>query len=285
MNKKTSIKSKILLLIFIYFSSLLQAADTLVAHYQFENSINDSSGNNLHLTPPAGVAVYSADSIRGTQSYNFNGIDNYLELAIADSFPSSDNGTISFWIKSTTGADRSFVSSTGGSSGSTQIISNSNNLEIYNKEYGFPFATNEDEIDTPNIYDISWHFIAITFSSTANSEKIYIDGNLVAVDTDDTGELAIGDNLQVGGEPFVAPAPFPMHILFPGTAESRYTGLMDDLRIYSNELNASAIMLLYTGPVVAAPLVVSVPISYKTYIFFLIAILFIGLRQSKINSK
>jgi len=246
-------------LIFILHNPLYAV---LVAQYEFEDILNDSI-NTYHLeVVGSGAATYSTEAKRGSRSYNFNGVDNYLENA-SNLHINRSTGTISFWIKAIeTNTQRTFIKMS--TSEKVEILSKNGTLEAFYDGPG-PFDE-EDIITTPNIYDNTWHLVTLTFSSSTDSEIFYIDGVATAVDTDEAAKFGIGKRLYVGGE--------------PGTL---YTGLMDDLRIYDHELTAAEVLELFTDPVVPVP-AVAVPVSPFTYLFFALTIFFIGLKQIK-NQK
>jgi len=246
----------------------------LVAHYEFEDTTNDSTANNYHLTnPDGGAKAYSNTAIRGTRSYDFDNTDNYLELDNQGTFQNDTSGTISFWIKTSTNNDRSFFSMNNAEN--IEILSDNNTLTSF-YDAGMMGADTKDEINADaGIYDDKWHMITVTFNNVDGSEKIYKDGLLVALDTDQNNKFGLGKELYIGGSNgggggFLGG-------MFGGGADTQYTGLMDDLRIYNNELSADEVWNLFNSQISTA----TVPISPKLYILLTIALLFIGIKQTK----
>ncbi|MEA2099880.1 MAG: LamG domain-containing protein [Campylobacterota bacterium] len=269
-------KKIVLFLLLISLGGSLNAA--LVAHYEFEDTTDDSTGNGHHLnTYDGGAKAYSATAIRGAKSYDFDASDNYLK--VENSFTNSDNGTISFWIKTPNNNDTSFFSMSDGEN--IEILSDTDSLTAF-YDNGL-FGDQKDEKDNPGIYNNNWYMITITFNNNTNSEKMYIDGIIVALDTDGTNQFGLGKDLFVGGSNGGGGGGF-MGGIFGGGTDTQYTGLMDDLRIYDHELTAGDVWNLFSppvAPVVTPPVVVSVPISPKAYLFLALALLFIGIKQTK----
>ena len=245
----------------------------LVAHYEFENDIDDSTSNSYDLNVSGGGAEsYSSTSKRGSSSYNFNGNDNYLELKNQGSFVNSESGSISFWIKTSSNNDTSFFR-----------MDDAENIELLSKNDSLTafydngaFGDTKDEKDNPGIYDNNWHMITETFSTTNGSEKMYIDGSLVSLDTNQNNKFGLGKKLYLGGKAGSSGS----WGFFSGSG-SQYNGLMDDLRIYDNELTATEVYELYNPTIINNPNVISVPISPKLYILLTISLLFIGIKQTK----
>ena len=98
-------------------------------------------------------------------------------------------------------------------------------------------------VDDPNNYlDGNWHHYAVTVSS-ANGSKVYVDGTLAAAAATRGGEAINPDtNIYLGARPTL-------------DAIYRYDGALDDVRIYSKELDANEVAELAGGSANAAPTV------------------------------
>jgi len=215
-------KSRLLLLFFvqILFLTTLYADITtgLVAHYEFENSTADSSGNGYNLTT-GGTAGYETGAIG--QAYNFNGVDNNLTFI---GLPTSVDGTISFWIKSNNISTTEMYVSTGDGAveGTARVFTFGTDIHLDAS------GGNGNVINSPATVDGTWHHVVMTFTGTTTTS--YVDGVALVWDTDVAEDLNITQNLYIGHE-----TPF-------GTL---YSGSMDDARIYNRELNSSDVTELY----------------------------------------
>jgi len=223
----------------------------LRAHYTFDNVITDSSGNGYNLNVAGGgVAAYEI-GYDGTANgaYTFNGVDNDL-LYIG--LPSSPSGTIAFWMKDdATAGFQNFVNVQGG--GETTLVYTS-----VAPEFSFSDALTVNTVNNSGVYDNTWHHIAVAFSGP-NTGILYIDGVATALDIDLGENMGIGTTLQIGTN-----------------GGSRYTGAIDDLRIYNTPLSAPLVAALAVTPVV-----VPVPVSPKAYLVLALVLFFIGLKQTK----
>ncbi len=264
-------KKYTLFFILLFFSSTLNA--TLVAYYDFENNIDDSVNSYDLDVSGGGSEAYSSTAIRGSSSYSFNGNDNYLELANQGSFTNSDSGTISFWIKTSSNSDTSFFRMD--NTENIELLSESDSLTAF-YDSGTFLGSTKDEKDNPNIYDNNWHMVTETFNATDGSEKMYIDGLLVSLDTDESNKFGLGSELYIGGE-----SGSSGYYGYGGSSGTQYDGVMDDLRIYNNELNATEVYELFNPPTTTPTPTISVPISQKAYIFLILLLLVIGIKQTK----
>jgi len=263
-------KRYILFFTLFFITTSLNAS--LVAYYDFEHNIDDSTSNSYNLDVSGGSEAYSSTAIRGSTSYSFNGNDNYLELASQGSFTNSDTGTISFWLKTSSNSDMSFFRMD--TNENIELLTDNDTLTAFYDAGNFAINT-KDEKDNPGIYNDSWHMVTETFNNTSGSEKMYIDGILVSpLDTDQDNKFGLGSDLYVGGE-----SGSSGYYGYGGSSGTQYDGLMDDLRIYNNELNATEVYDLFNPPTTKNG--IAVPISPKAYIFLTLLLLIIGIKQTK----
>ena len=93
------------------------------------------------------------------------------------------------------------------------------------------FATGDTVSST--IADTNWHHVAVTFTDSTNTLQIYVDGALVttatkALEADDAAHVVTVGN-QRGNNPF--------------------SGLLDEVRIYSRVLTLAEIQADMTTPI------------------------------------
>lgn len=94
--------------------------------------------------------------------------------------------------------------------------------------------------------DGNWHMMTVTYASAATSVSFYLDGNLYGtgnfsanpVNTDTSGNLGIA--LGAGIREVAATT---------GNANRFVSGLIDDVRIYDNELTSGDVLNLYASTV------------------------------------
>ena len=217
------------------------AVNRLLAWYQFENTANDSAGEN-HGTEIGGLD-YSSDVIvtTGGQTYaaDPNGT-SYVELS-TDAYPKAgfgnglNAGTISFWIKTdSTGSDAVLgnFNPTSPIDDRTAIhvlapYTSSGQMRFYLRDFNSRFV----ELVTTEtaIADNQWHHVAITYDTHDTQQvKAYFDGELV-------GSVSVTQDVSN-----FTPWQLPMTLLAQnarGIVNGRSTGQIDDLKIYNYVLS------------------------------------------------
>ena len=213
--------------------------DGLVAHYEFEDNANDSSGNNNNMEQHGGV-TYEQGVIG--KALSLDGVDDYLEaiekLPLND-FPVS----ISTWVK-VKGTPVSYYS----------IYSSDYNDNWMGKYNGFWIqvlnrvdypnnitgvagsgSSNRAVIRANNTYnDNTWSYLTVIFSAS-NEMSIYMNGVIKSTEVTNTNFTALafrGDKDRIGSE-------------YKSSNREYFKGLIDDLRIYNRALTQSEINELY----------------------------------------
>lgn len=212
----------------LYNSSL--SISNLVALYNFDNSVNDTSTNNNHLTNNNTVTYDGADYKRGTAAAVFNG-SNYFERANDGRF-SPDNLTVACWIKPVSDTwYQSIVSCRDAYNfrGWMIYISPTNNLEFWTGN-GSVF-TGADTVLLSGLGTLNtWVHIAFTLTKSTSSLIVYINGNPVTTVTRPYTNNT-GNNLRIGAGANEQAATF---FVKNGTK-------IDEVRIYNKVLSASEI--------------------------------------------
>ena len=228
-------------------------AHTLVAHYPFDNSGylgqdtsgngNDMNGQSWWGTPhhqfdtdaEAGGAV----QFFGTTSMTPSGSTlASWDSTLAGSF------TVSAWIKTTTvvGNDDDDLSDYNGQS---IIYADNNNLgatPVALTGSKVAFRTTDPDGNDDTLHSIqsvttgSYVHIVSTRDQITGEKKIYINGVLDNSNFASTESLTGAEYVSIGGEMF-----------------SDYSGLVDDVQIYSGVLSASEVADIYNNPGSTAP--------------------------------
>lgn len=207
----------------------------IVAHYRLNgNALDFYGGNNGALQGGPTAATDRFDI--ANSAYNFNGVNQYVSTANAYSNPNVF--TISVWFKTTVAGGKliGFGSNqTGFSTNADRHIYMSNDGRIvFGVKPGAVFKT----ISSPMAYnDGNWHMA--TAAMSASGMVLYVDGLIVAQDTNVTSGESYGSN----GYWRLA---YDNLDGWPSTPTNRYfTGSLDDVYIYHRVLSAAEVLRLY----------------------------------------
>jgi sugar lactone lactonase YvrE len=204
--------------------------------YPFSGNANDASGNNnngtLQNAPSITTDRYGAVS----SAYSFNGTTQYISTATAIASPGPQNFSISAWFKTSSAGGKlvGFGSSqTGSSPNNDRHIYMSNSGQLYFALYPSAYKV----LNTTASYaDGKWHHVVAT-ESTTNGANLYVDGALQATDATMTASQAYAGYWRVGYDNMVTWPNAPTNYYFNGS--------LDDITIYSTELTASQVNILY----------------------------------------
>lgn len=233
-----------------------------VAHYTFDDGNNlgqDSSGNGNDMP---GITYWGpreqadSDAVAGGGSLRLFGTSTLdasdqtisnLDAVLAGSF------SFSAWIKTTV---------TNGSDGNNAFFggvifwayndhNNTNDtipLSITGNRAAFTTrGTNSGQSETlhslPGVNDGTYHLLTVTRDESTGEKKMYVDGNLQASEISTTEPLNGNDYyMSIGGRAYI------LNQTSTVTNYSSYSGLLDDLQIYSGVLSADEAMYLYQHP-------------------------------------
>lgn len=206
----------------------------LVAHYPFSGNANDQIGNNNNGL--VNGATLTSDRFGNANSaYQFNGVNNYIELPNANGL---NVGTTSFsicaWIKTSNNQKRGRVLSKGAAFCSTGygIRTTDQNGTILSS-----VASNGNcQVLMPGnkvINDGQWHQIVAVFDRTVNA-SIYIDGILDVEQKIDLSSFNYNNNQSA----FIG-------FSNDSNAPEYFDGSIDDIRLYLRSLSKCDIEDLY----------------------------------------
>jgi hypothetical protein len=203
-----------------------------ISYYKFENNANDETGRNNGTV--IGATWTSSGKFGG--AYNFNGNGKYIS-STSNSLKIAGHYTISFWIKGNSNA--------GGAGGSEYQQPVRQGINGYNYQFNWIHGNDAYDkscafYDTGNVWRSSgsapstmtagtWYNINCVWNGTRLS--IYINGieesysNIGAVTPNtDNGILIIGAN---------------------STAETPFSGYIDELMIFNRSLSSAEVQQLY----------------------------------------
>ncbi|HEX2396052.1 MAG TPA: LamG-like jellyroll fold domain-containing protein, partial [Bacteroidales bacterium] len=207
----------------------------LIAHYTFENSAVDVSGNAHNGTLLNGAA-FSTLVKEGNYSLMLDGVDDYVDLGIINL---GQQFTFASWVYIPTGSSniRTLIANT--SSGSTR-----NGFKITVNEY----ATTDRKIifetgnGTTSGYALSpvstfgfdtWNHVAVTADLTTGQAKIYYNGADVTASSSIVTNFITNAVIRLG---IMTNSAFPMR------------SNLDDTRLYSRVLSPAEVSSLTTLP-------------------------------------
>ena len=211
----------------------------LIAHYEFEQNLNDSSGNDFH-----GMAENEINYINGIKGFSayFDGktsitsIDNNKDIIPFN----DDSRTISVWAKMIEGMDShddQFIAGYGEADSNKMFAIQYGLGKSYN--YGvWLFGCNNDlscnergDAGKANYIKNKYYHIVTTYSKPEKSLKLYINGKLSESKTTSTISTT-KSYIYIGG---------------CSALDSKYyfNGYLDDLRIYNRNLTQTEVNALY----------------------------------------
>ena len=236
---------KILLSIslFIAVANAQIPTNGLVAWYPFNGNANDSSGNGHNGTPYNGAALTTDRFGNPNNAYAFDGYDDEIEVPNSDLLNILGDITISAWFNSAVAP--TFRTS-------YTIVSKRDTINGYNipfdaqinyqygipTDYGKPMfvsAVNNSyqTLESPaTISENVWNHIAMVVKSS--NLIIYLNDSVILNTTIDNS-LRIGNSapLWIGSG------------ARPDYPAERFSGSIDDIRIYNRALSDSEIQILY----------------------------------------
>ncbi|MEE8450685.1 MAG: LamG-like jellyroll fold domain-containing protein, partial [Thermoguttaceae bacterium] len=200
-----------------------------IAHYSFDNTFDDSTANMLHANPGAwGSPEFNVDDKQfGTASADFEA-DNLEHLFVRhdSALANLDNMTIAMWLKpeSWDGSRRIFQK---GGDDELSLMHNIGRGWLYSANEGNDLEAAETEAFLPLG---EWHHIALVVDGDNDLMELYKDGiKSASVGLGGSGVSSTLAPLWIGHKD-------------GGTSNGdNFDGLMDELFIYDDALNAAQI--------------------------------------------
>jgi len=196
---------------------------SLVAHYEFEGTTNDSSGNGRN-GPAGGDPIFVAG--KAGQAISLDGIGDYVEITGYKGILGPNAITVTAWIKTTateTGAVVGWGPNTAGQRFGFRI--NANRLRLEHQDGNVQGDT--------NVNDGGWHHVAVTVQENATISYpeviLYLDGIDDTRPSTDPNAFNVTANVDVS-------------IGYRATNNDRFfIGQIDDVRIYDYALSDAEI--------------------------------------------
>lgn len=213
------------------------------AHYSFDTDYTDSSGNGRNGTLTdvgtlgnSGITSTAGNYMFGGGALNLSADRDYVDVALG-TFSSGTPYTISFWARKTAG-------DTGTAADWDMVIGDRNSTNFFialNDQTGTGLrwrgagTTADRQADFTVAKDYVWHQYAIVASGTTIS--LYMDGAFVASDLSNL----TGFQWNTIGE------------AYPNTSDFDFNGQIDEMWVFNEALDATAITSLYQNNTVPEP--------------------------------
>jgi hypothetical protein len=201
--------------------------DGLVAYYPFKWNANDESGNENHGTVHGATLTVDRKGNPGN-AYNFDGIDDYIEIAHFSNMESLNNeATVCAWIniREWYFSDRGWFPIICSHTSYGPLVSfEINNADIYLHWLNKSFSAQSNS----NLIN-QWNFICVTISD--NEGKLYMNGTLIGEGNCSWRSYSTGQSLLIG-------------LSISGLVEYA-NGCIDDVRIYNRALTDNEVQSLY----------------------------------------
>jgi uncharacterized protein (TIGR02145 family) len=228
-------------------STTISSNDTLnnglVGHWTFDGpdinwvdtttEIKDRSGQANHGNILGFTPSSAAVGIVG-QAIVFDGADDYVQIPAGNGSvydPALNNFSITGWFKTQSVSTGTIVSSIAGDNYFIKTLPDGKIRFSYKTGPSNP--ADVIEIDTGESFnDNSWHFVTVVRTGVRTGE-LYINGLLVAEDTDNSGA---GSSLDVEN---------PLFIGQSGSSNDYFSGVIDDVRFYTQALSPDEVVRLY----------------------------------------
>jgi len=226
--KKFLITSFLALAGVILFTQSAHAAG-LRAYYPLDSDIDDHAGSaNLHPgnagTYPSGYVAGIIDGSTGA-AFGSSGDDGLTACSDID-MDYNDVFSISFWVNTTTtNSDTYMINGRCGARGKVSIYNNGASDIWAWTGAGAHYLT-----DNTNIADGDTHFIVIT--GDGSTLRLYVDNVLKDSDTQDQDTSGAEDAFGIGGS---------------FQSGNEYSGILDDVAIWDDTIDATAISDLWNG--------------------------------------
>ena len=197
------------------------------AHWTFENTTDDISGNGNHqnIAPSRGTVAYADDAVEGEYSLSLDG-STYVRYSMDNAFmeTSFTEWATAFWMKPTALTGVQYILDEGGATNGIAIRLNGNILQFAARDNNR--QVNAGTHIVPD--DGAWHHVAAVYAN--DSIRLYLDG--IAGTAAYTGYVngEISAHAGDGGIGYLDSGSG-----FGSGSNSYYTGLIDDFKYYNNQ--------------------------------------------------
>ena len=164
----------------------------LMAYYEFENDVRDSSGHGRHATT-YNDPVYASGPTDFETAISLDGSNDYVEFPIGSVINTLTDCTIATWVNWSGQANtwqRVFDFGNPPASADEDPMSYmylTTDAGGYTLHFGITTGGNaagaEDTITSRGAYPTGWHHVAVTIDEDNNTHTLYLDGKIVAQNT------------------------------------------------------------------------------------------------------
>ena len=220
---------KFICLSFLFSCLALEAS--LIGYYTFEGNANDVSGNDKHGT------VYGATLTTGYQgqAYSFDGTNDLISVNININPSNYSKLTMGAWAKVSDGSPiRQIISHDDGGYDRTLGI------DYRGGGTGWSAFTGSSVLGYKPAAN-NWTFVAVVYDQVAATVDLYVDGSAYYA----TGKTA-GEGftfLTIGANPYST----------IGTGHEFFSGILDNVFLYDEAMNASQIEYIRTNGISPVP--------------------------------
>jgi hypothetical protein len=252
MNRLTYLFCSLVLLGMVALVSSPSSAQTPVVHYTFEGDATDLAGGDNNGVLNGGVATSAPNLSKvdgGSQSLLLEGTDDYVSITDGvDIVPGGSTFTLATWINLTGNANQDVIyfSNPSGGAAARLIMQIRAASGLGNQNYNITVGGRTQQADgfsrytaTPQLAPGTTYHVAATIDTSlggANAVQLYVDGE------------PVGHTLTSGAgftqNPFDATTGFSATVGANGAPGDFVVGRMDDVRIYTEVLDARQIRSL-----------------------------------------
>lgn len=206
----------------------LRLDPNLWGYYRFEGNANADVGG---INGTATDVSYGTNYGKFGQGASFNGTSSYISLG--DHFDLTGDFTISAWVKtSATDGRRSIITKGVASHYQWEFVREPTSGYLAFRLFQAGGVEYCYILGTVTVADGKWHHVVATYKSSSPTLKIYVDGVLDGTKTTTAGTYNANDtaDCRIGSRQ---------------TSGNYWNGYIDDLAIFSRELNATEVKKLY----------------------------------------
>jgi len=217
-------------------AQLAAAGSTLVAEYNLEGNVQDSSGFGNNGMTNNNVAFVTGKV--GAQAAQFDGASSYAQIPVA----AVNDFSMACWVKTTAvGAAGQWWAGKGIVDGEVPGAAADFGMSLVGNQAAFGVGNPDATItSTSAINDGQWHHVAATRVNATGAMKVYVDGVLQASATGPAGTRSAPPALRIGS-------------IQAGYAGGFLNGAVDDARLYNYQLSASQIAALVAPQLLPSP--------------------------------
>ncbi|MHC4508858.1 MAG: LamG-like jellyroll fold domain-containing protein [Planctomycetota bacterium] len=204
----------------------------LQAHYEFEGTADDSSGNGNHGSFVGGVPQW-VDGYQG-MALQFSGSGQYVDCGVGTGSDVATDFTLAAWVQMTPGNDGlsmgiggKLASAGSGYRGFGLVRDSSNVFRLWVGDGAYDFTNLSSDSDATHT-DADWHHVAGVREGRTNA--LYVDG-VKQAETRTTNFVASEEFFYIGRQ-------------YSDSDDAYWQGKIDDVRLYDRVLTAEEIAWL-----------------------------------------